>query len=72
MNAILKNCFAGIYALIQDPVGIVILLAMGMAGFLAYTHAIGDIAFSSVFAIIPTIYSYCQHRITITNIQKAP
>jgi hypothetical protein len=72
MNQVIKNCFAGLYALLQTPGGWVCLLSLLVAGVMGLKHVIGDMAFASVFTMLPAILVYCQHRVDIASINNQP
>jgi hypothetical protein len=61
MNKIVKNCFAGLYALIQDPCGVLALLVLFIVSFLCYKGKVSDIAFAAVCSVLPVVIAAIKH-----------
>lgn len=59
---ILKNIFAGVYALCMDPAGTVCLLSLMVVTFLAMHGKIGDVAAAAAFTMIPAVTVLMKHR----------
>jgi len=60
-NVIVK-CFSGLYALLQDPAGIICLLALAIVSALCWFHRVGDVSFSACCTLIPAVIAMLKHK----------
>lgn len=69
----LKNCFAGLYQLLQDPAGWIVLLSLLLVFILSILHRVSDIAVAAVFPILPMVIGLMKHKsFTGSDIDNPP
>lgn len=62
LSNIICNCFAGLYCLVQDPAGIMCLLALFIVSGLCWFHRVGDVSFAACCTLIPAVIAMLKHR----------